>query len=736
MRLRIGLVLAAAAVVFAVAAWTIGSAAPQRWSDPATWGGALPSRDGVVTIARGKTVLLDVQPPRLRELVVNGRLIVADRDVSIEAQNIVVHGTLDAGSSRHPFAHRLQFVLDRGPRHGGTLTVTDGGCVNLWGVPRTSWTRLAATAAPGATTLQLESAPNWSRGDEIAIAPSGFDALETEQAAIASVRGSQVLLTAPLRYRHWGTSTDGVDERAEVGSLTRSILVRSRDENDRIGGQVLVLAGGVLHASGVEFRGLGELGEKGRYPVHFHLVGEGRGSFVQDSSVVRSHNRCIVVHGTNDVIVRDNVAYDAVGHCYFFEDGIERGIVLEHNLGLLTRAASAAHAILDSDVLPATFWITNPANTVAGNVAAGSQGNGFWYNLSPHPTGPSATTSIWPRRTALGEFSGNVAHSNENDGLFVDILRNPPGVREAPNYDPPVPAYFTKFLSYKNRRRGVWLRGEQLYLTDSVIADNSIGVTFAGAADELSDSLVVGETGNDTGPPKPFDARFPIRGFEFYDGRVGVRDTKFRNFVPNAQRQASALSTLEFSPFFTDPTNYAQGLTFENAQRVFFAPHPGARDKLGADGYRSTVFQDLDGSVTGTPGTSVTYVSPFLADPGCALRRTWNARVCDSPYASVFFVVPGANAQPLRIARRSGYAYLTLYGNPDRGTNVTFQTNVRAGGAYDVTLPSNTAGPVRIAAHHLPSGAMVTLYIRGRAGSKAERMLVLRPNQPVTVSPD
>lgn len=369
------------------------------------------------------------------------------------------------------------------------------------------------------------------------------------------------------------------------------------------------------------------------------------------------------------------------------------------------------------------------------NVAAGSQGNGFWYDLSPHPTGPSATTSIWPRRTALGEFRGNVAHSNENDGLFVDVLRNPPGVREAPNYDPPVPANFTRFLSYKNRRRGVWLRGEQLNLMDSIIADNSIGVTFAGAADELLDSLVVGQTENDTGPPKPFDAQFPVRGFEFYDGRVGVRTTTFRNFVSNAQRKASALSTLEFSPFFTDPTNYAQALTFVNAQRVFFAPHAGVRDKLGADGYRSTVFRDVDGSVTGTVGASVTYNSPFLEDPGCALRAAWNARICNGDYASVFFVVPGAHAQPLRIARRSSYAYLTLYGNPDRGSNVTFQTNVRAGGIYDVTLPSNAAGPVRIAAHHLAAGGTVTLYIGARPGAKTRLVLVLHANEVVTVLP-
>ena len=114
MKLRIGLAVALVLAVFAFEAWAVGSATPQRWSDPGTWAGALPSRDGVATIARGQTVILDTQPPRLRELDVNGRLIVSDRDVRIEAQRIVVHGKLQAGSRGHPFEHHLTIVLDRG----------------------------------------------------------------------------------------------------------------------------------------------------------------------------------------------------------------------------------------------------------------------------------------------------------------------------------------------------------------------------------------------------------------------------------------------------------------------------------------------------------------------------------------------------------------------------------------------------------------------------------------------
>lgn len=653
--------------------------------------------------------MLDVSPPRLARLIVDGTLIVADRDLSLEAGEIQVHGTVEAGSSRRPFTHSIRIVLDGNGPNRGVLSVAAGGRVELWGQPRIAWTRLSQTAGAGQSSLVLDRFVDWKAGDRVAIAPSGFDALETEERTLATVEAGKVQLDTPLRYRHWGTTTDGIDERAEVGLLSHDIVVTSDPVSIRsgLGGQVLVLSGGTLHASDVEFEGLGRRATLGAYPVHFHMVGDASGSFVRSSSIVHSFNRCLTVHGTHGVDVANNVAFDTIGHCYFLEDGVETGNVFDGNLGMLTRSASPSTAILESDLTPATFWITNPDNVVRSNVAAGSQGTGFWYDLSPHPTGPSADSSIWPRRTPLNLFAGNVAHSNEMNGLFVDILRNPPGVTEAPNYDPPQIADFQTFTSYKNRRRGAWLRGTKLRLTNAAIADNSIGVTFAGADAVLTDSRIVGETANATGPPKPAESDFPIRGFEFYDGQVGVERTAFVNFISNPSRRASALSALQFSPFFTDPTNYARALTFVNAEPVYFGTHLGARDKLGADGYRGNVFRDLDGSVTGTPNASVVLDTPLLADVDCLRHARWNALVCNTDYGSVFFVGVDQGRHPpgpVRVAHAVRPAYLTLYGNPTPGKDAIFQTSLREDREYLVTFANGFPRHLRVGLHHLPQG--------------------------------
>ena len=38
--------------------------------------------------------------------------------------------------------------------------------------------------------------------------------------------GATVTLAKPLRFTHWGQIVNGVDERGEVGLLTRNIVVR------------------------------------------------------------------------------------------------------------------------------------------------------------------------------------------------------------------------------------------------------------------------------------------------------------------------------------------------------------------------------------------------------------------------------------------------------------------------------------------------------------------------------
>jgi hypothetical protein len=119
----------------------------------------------------------------------------------------------------------------------------------------------------------------------------------------------------------------------------------------------------------------------------------------------------------------------------------------------VTRSSAS---LLDTDNTPASFWITHPTNYFSGNVAAGSQHYGFWFDLQSHATGPSTDTSICPRGSPVGSFENNRAHSNGRYGLriFNEWIPRADPCGSGSGTNPLVPTELVNFTSYKNGRSG------------------------------------------------------------------------------------------------------------------------------------------------------------------------------------------------------------------------------------------------------------------------------------------
>lgn len=79
-----------------------------------------------------------------------------------------------------------------------------------------------------------------------------------------------------------------------------------------------------------------------------------------------SNQRCYVIHGTNEVVVEENTAFNTFGHCFFLEDGVEVNNIFRNNLGAgikkSTRLLSEKSGRIETDDKPSVFWISNPAN--------------------------------------------------------------------------------------------------------------------------------------------------------------------------------------------------------------------------------------------------------------------------------------------------------------------------------------------------------------------------------------
>jgi hypothetical protein len=511
-----------------------------------------------------------------------------------------------------------------------------GGTLNLHGNRSNSWTKLAATAEAGSSTIDILDASQWQVGDQIVLASTDYDPRQAEVRTISAISGNTITLNEALDYMHFGKITFDVDERGEVGLLTRNIKIQASEDaaETYFGGHIMAMVTSKLFIDGIELNRMGQHMELARYPIHWHLVGEaGKGQYVRNASIHDTFNRCVTVHGTNDLRIENNVTYNTVGHCFFMEDGIETGNEFVKNLAIQTKchptlacvptnlaaagefdyenrrelrqiSMSAKDTLLPSDNTVASYWITNPDNTYIDNVAAGSDENGFWLSLPEHPNGAflgsEASLNTWPRRTRLREFRGNVAHSNF-DGFMFDRNINDENIfgltgnSHMPKEDPADPdskgviSVFADLIGYKNRNGGIWGRGENHIFRNMKLADNAIGFTHSsgsGGKDPFTslviDSLFVGETDNIGNPVTPEELAygrslpkrkipdFPIRGYEYYDYRVDVADTTFVNYQDNAQRETGALSWLLYTSSGVHTENTAKGLTFTNAKPVHF----------------------------------------------------------------------------------------------------------------------------------------------------------------------
>ncbi|XDV34188.1 hypothetical protein PO909_004380 [Leuciscus waleckii] len=380
------------------------------------------------------------------------------------------------------------------------------------------WTRLSQTAQNGSNTLTLMDAVTWKTGDEIVIASTGHrhSQRENELMRIASVSadGRTLTLTEPLRFTHLGVSVtlpDGTvfEARAEVGLLTRNIVVRGSNNvewndqiaacpdgfntgefatqtcfqgrfgeevgSDQFGGCIMFHAPqpnqnlAIGRIEYVELFNVGQAFRLGRYPIHWHLMGDVKfKSYVRGCGIHQSYNRAITIHNTHNLLVERNVIYNIMGGAFFIEDGIETGNILQYNLAIFVKQSTS---LLNDDVTPAAYWVTNPNNTIRHNAAAGGTHFGFWYRMHDHPDGPSYDANICQKRVPLGEFFNNTVHSQGWFGLWIFQEFFPMRTGSCSS-STPAPAVFRRFTSWNNEKGAEWVNVGAVQFSEFLMVNN------------------------------------------------------------------------------------------------------------------------------------------------------------------------------------------------------------------------------------------------------------------------
>src|SRR5690606_36730549 len=162
-----------------------------------------------------------------------------------------------------------------------------GGTLNLHGDRTHTWTKLSATAAAGATSIQVLDASGWRVGDEIVLASTDFDPKQAERRTITAISGNTITLDRKLDYMHFGEITFDVDERGEVGLLTRNIKIQAAEDaaESYFGGHIMAMPSSKMYVSGVELNRMGQRLTLARYPIHWHLVGDAKGQYIKNSAI-------------------------------------------------------------------------------------------------------------------------------------------------------------------------------------------------------------------------------------------------------------------------------------------------------------------------------------------------------------------------------------------------------------------------------------------------------------------
>lgn len=415
---------------------------------------------------------------------------------------ILPGGIFDCGTADEPVVRNVELIVrdvplrtDIDPHQWGNGIINFGTWTIHGRMLDRTWAIIEEVDA-GATTLILVEPPSgtderiaygWRVGDRLLIPDTrqmrvnvayrrpDLDLLPRREAevSIAAIDGAQITLSKPLDFEHLAArAPDGtVRYKPYVANATRNIIIRSENPTGTRGHTVTTDMGfqSLCYA---EFRDLGRTlpvplddtrtvdgqlvigtNQVGRYPIHWHHnhshgpdFGSAIGNYVDGGDISKWG---IIVHGTNDTHVADNVVNRCVGSGIITEDGPEIRNVFERNFVMgckgtdELRGSGAAAKFLFLRNNPGAegsgFWFHGTRNIVRGNVACNNNIGINAFSFRPHhynvPILPGIEPTVPYRDPRPIEFDQNACFSNVYVGFEFWNLPESPPLWEASNLD-------------------------------------------------------------------------------------------------------------------------------------------------------------------------------------------------------------------------------------------------------------------------------------------------------------
>ena len=246
--------------------------------------GKVPIISEEIEIPFVKRILLDIIPPFLSSITIDGELIFDEmlEESILEVNTIWVRkGRLIIGSQARAFPNKVDILL-KGETASKMYSISGmssnkmiivSGEVNIYGVIRyITSTRLLKPLSKGSNIIEISEGVNWKLGEEILIS-SDYDPEQNEIFAIVGTSLGKITLNDTIKFDHFGSPTSEIfadknfDRRCIISTFSRDIRVMGVIEKDVYwGGHIKVIKYvennnifyGKMFLSNVEMKKLGK----------------------------------------------------------------------------------------------------------------------------------------------------------------------------------------------------------------------------------------------------------------------------------------------------------------------------------------------------------------------------------------------------------------------------------------------------------------------------------------------
>ena len=134
------------------------------------------------------------------------------------------------------------------------------------------------------------------------------------------------------------------------------------------------------------------------------------------NSIHKSKQRCIVIDGSANITLSENVATDYIGQCYYLDHNATENTILNNYASY----GFGKHYGLGADIHGTGFRQINGPNTFDGNVAVGNDHYGFKLTQAQLKGEDGSNDSTDARSYQYGEFKNNIAAGNGHSGFIFE----------------------------------------------------------------------------------------------------------------------------------------------------------------------------------------------------------------------------------------------------------------------------------------------------------------------------